>query len=224
MSFLFSMKTIVHRNHISRCISLFCAGLLAVALAACQTTPSAPIQASGAPPPAQTPTPPPAPAPAAERPTIRVKAGAEKDLKDSKGVVWKADTGFDGGMTIDRPELKVSGTDTPEIYRSERYSMQSWSAKAANGNYVLKLHFSEDYDGIPDENGRIFNYTVKDGDAATGSVAKEVKGFGPWKAAGARYKAYVDTAPVNLTKGQITVVFTPVMQNPQINAIELLPQ
>ena len=218
------MKTIMHRNHIYLYTGLSLAGLLAVALTACQTTPSAPTQASGAPPPAQTPTPPTTSTPVAERPTIRVKAGAEKVLKDSKGVVWNADTGFDGGMTIDRPELKVTGTDTPEIYCSEHYSMQSWSAKAPNGKYVLKLHFSEAYDGILDDNGRIFNYTVKDGDAATGNVVKEVKGFGPWKAAKAHYKAYVDTVPVDLTKGQITVVFTPVTQNPQINAIELLPQ
>ena len=102
--------------------------------------------------------------------------------------------------------------------------MKSWSTKAPNGKYVLKLHFSEDYDGVRNENGRIFNYTIKDGDAATGTVLKDVKGFGPWKAAKAQFTAYVDTVPVEITKGQLSVVFTPVTENPQVNAIELVPQ
>ena len=214
----------MNRSCISRCICLLCAGLLALPLAACKTTPPASPQASGAP----TPTPPPLAipmaTPVADRPAIRVKAGAAADWKDAKGVVWKADTGFEGGLTIDRPDLQVTGTDNPEIYRSEHYSMTSWSAKAPNGKYILKLHFSEDYDGIADENGRIFTYAVKDGDAATGRVVKEVKGFGPWKAAKARLKAYVDLVPIDVTMGQITVVFTPGVENPQINAIEVVPQ
>ncbi len=195
---------------------LMCAGLLAAALAACQSTPSGSTSAS-APPKA-------APAPAANLPTIRVKAGADADLTDSKGVVWKADTGFEGGSTIDRPDLQVTGTDNPAIYRSEHYSMDSWSAKVPNGKYTLKLHFSEDYDGIAGPDDRVFDYTVKDGDAATGTVVKSEKGFSPWKKAGAQYKAYVDTVPMTVTKGQITVVFTPNVENPQINAIEVLPQ
>jgi hypothetical protein len=198
--------------------TLLCAGFLAATLSSCGSATSS----STMPKTATTPTP--AAAPVVALPTIRVKAGAEKELKDSKGVVWKADTGFEDGMTIDRPDLKVKGTDTPEIYQSEHYSMKSWSTKAANGKYVLKLHFSEDYDGIRNEDGRIFNYTVKDGDAATGAVVKDVKAFGPWKAAKAQFTAYVDSVPLEVTKGQVTVVFTPVTENPQINAIELVPQ
>ena len=163
-------------------------------------------------------------APMANLPTIRIKAGADQPLKDSKGVEWAADTGFDGGMTIDRPDLKVTGTDIPEIYRSERYSMDHYTIKVPNGKYVLKLHFSECFEGITDPTGRIFNYTIKDGDAASGKVVKEVKDFSPWKAAGAQYKAYVDSVPMTVTNGQITITFTAKTENPQINAIEVVPR
>ena len=71
---------------------------------------------------------------------------------------------------------------------------------------------------------RIFTYAVKDGDATTGKTIKEVKDFSPWKAAGAQYKAYIDTVPVNVTSGQITITFTPQVENPQINAIEIIPR
>jgi hypothetical protein len=161
--------------------------------------------------------------PAAARPTIRIKAGAEAPLTDSQGVRWAADTGFDEGNTEDRPDLQVTGTRTPELYRSERYSMTSYSLKVPNGAYLLKLHFSEDYEGIASADDRVFTYAVKDG-GASGKTIKQVKDFSPWKAAGAQFKAYVDTIPVTVTAGQITVIFTPQVENPQINALEIIPQ
>src|SRR4051812_29881947 len=166
----------------------------------------------------------PALAPVASRPTIRIKAGLDQPLTDSKGIVWAADNSFDGGEAVDRPELKVTGTDRPELYRAERYSMESYSIKVPNGNYNLILHFSEDYDGLASPSDRIFNYEVKDGDAASGKTVKAVKDFGPWKASGAQFKAYVDTVPMTVTSGQITIKFTPQVENPQINAIEVIPR
>ncbi len=161
--------------------------------------------------------------PAVALPTIRVKAGADADLTDSQGIKWSADIGFEGGSTIDRPDLVVTGTKTPELYRSERYSMDAYSFKVPNGAYVVKLHFSEDYEGIMAAEDRVFTYALRDGDSS-GKLIKEVKDFSPWKAAGAQYKAYVDTVPVNVTGGQITITFTPQVENPQINALEIIPQ
>ena len=102
--------------------------------------------------------------------------------------------------------------------------MDSYSIKVPNGDYNLILHFSEDYDGLGSPTDRIFNYEVKDGDATGGKTVKEVKDFSPWKASGAQFKAYVDTMPVTVTAGQITIKFTPQVENPQINAIEIVPR
>src|SRR5262249_40235309 len=47
---------------------------------------------------------------------IRIKAGDDKDFKDSKGNVWLADKmtkdgGIEGGETIDRPDdMKIENT------------------------------------------------------------------------------------------------------------------
>jgi len=161
--------------------------------------------------------------PAIARPTIRVKAASETDVTDSQGVKWSADTGYEEGNTIDRPDLNVTGTKTPELYRSERYSMAAYSFKVPNGAYVVKLHFSEDFDGITAPEDRMFTYAVRDGNA-TGKIVKQVKDFSPWKAAGGQYKAYIDTIPVNVTSGQITITFTPQVENPQINALEIIPE
>jgi len=198
------------------------AGTLLLAATGCESMPSKPAaeapRAEAKPAaPAKTET------PIAARPTIRIKAGADSAVTDSTGTKWLADQGFEGGSVEDRPDLKVTGTTTPELYRAERYSMESYSVKVPNGAYVLKLHFSEDYDGISGPDDRVFTYAVKDG-TATGKTIKEVKNFSPWKASGAQFKAYVDSVPVNVTGGQITVTFTPQVENPQINALEIIPQ
>jgi hypothetical protein len=156
-------------------------------------------------------------------PTLRIAAGRDEAFKDSQGTLWAADTGSDGGETNDRTDLQITGSDRPDLYQAERYGMNSYTFKVPNGNYTVKLHFSEDYDGITDPTMRIFTYAVKDGDAATGKTLKEVKDFSPWKAAGAEFKAYVDTIPVTVNAGQISIVFTAQVENPQINAIEIVP-
>ena len=214
------MKT--SRFSIRRHIGWLMTASLLLALAGCAAEPTQPGSTAGtgvaAAPPAKT------DAPAAARPTIRVKAGMEAPLTDSQGVKWSADTGFEGGQTIDRPDLKVTGTPTPELYRSERYSMTSYGFAVPKGNYVVKLHFSEDYEGVTTAEERQFTYAVKDGPAATGKIVKEVKSFSPWKASGAHSKAYVDTVHVNVTAGKISITFVPQVENPQINALEIIPE
>src|SRR4051812_21280021 len=65
---------------------------------------------------------------------IRVRAGADRPLKDSKGNSWlpdkeSKDGGFVGGDTIERPDIKIENTKDPDIYRAEHYSMDSFSWK-----------------------------------------------------------------------------------------------
>ena len=45
-----------------------------------------------------------------------------------------------------------------------------------------------------------------------------------WVKAGGPLKAYVETVPVEVTDGKIKVTFTPKVENPQICAIEIIPQ
>ena len=162
----------------------------------------------------------------AARQAIRVNAGLEQDWKDASGNVWKADYGYEGGSTMDRDTLEVGGgKDLSRVYQTERYGMDSYSFKVANGQWLVKLHFSEGYDGNADENARLFAFDVKDGDAAKGKVIKGEKKFSPWKAAGGFGKAAVVSVPVDVTSGQISIVFHDVeADNSQINGIEILPQ
>jgi len=144
---------------------------------------------------------------------IRINAGSGA-VKDSAGVEWLADTGFAGGDVIERPDLQIANTKQPEIYRSEHYSMDAFTQKLANGKYQVKLHFCETFEGISGPGERVFSFDVE---------GKTFKDFDVWVKAGGFTKAYVETVPVDITDGQLDIKFTPQVENPQINAIEIIP-
>lgn len=146
---------------------------------------------------------------------VRIKAGVSAPLTDSSGNVWLADQGFDGGETVERPEAPITNTKEPGLYQSEHYSMNSFSYKIANGKYTAKLHFSETFEGITGAGQRVFSFNVQ---------GHEFKDFDVWAKAGGANRAYVETVPVEVTNGQFKIDFTSNVENPQINAIEIIPQ
>jgi len=148
-----------------------------------------------------------------ELPTIRINAGIGA-LQDSAGVAWLDDTGFGGGDVIDRPGLEIANTKQPEIYRSEHYAMESFTQKLPNGKYLVKLHFAETFEGISGPGERVFSFDVE---------GKPFKDFDVWAKAGGGARAYVETVPVEITDGQLDIKFTTQLENPQINAIEIIP-
>ena len=177
-----------------------------------QPLPSPIVQSTAAPTPG-------APAPAATMPaakTLRIKAGQSTPFTDSSGQVWLAEQGFEGGDTIDRdPETKIAGTKDSGLFLSEHYSMESFSCKIPNGKYTVKLYFAETFDGITGPGERVFSFNVQ---------GREFKNFDIWVKAGGFNRAYVETVPVEVTSGILRITFTPQVENPEINAIEIIPQ
>jgi len=145
---------------------------------------------------------------------IRIKAGTSQPVKDAEGNIWLADQGFEGGQTIARPDIQIANTKSPDLYRAEHYSMDSFSWPAPNGKYLVKLHFAETFEGITGPGERVFSFNVQ---------GHEFKDFDVWVKAGGPLKAYVETVPVEVTDGKIKVTFTPKVENPQICAIEIIP-
>ena len=151
-----------------------------------------------------------------ELPTIRIKAGQSTPFMDSGGSVWMAEQGFVGGLTIDRdPATRIANTRDAGLYLTERYSMESFSQKLPNGKYLVKLHFAETFEGISGPGQRVFSFNVQ---------GKEFKDFDIWVKAGGPNRAYVETVPVEVTNGELRITFTHQIENPEINAIEIIPQ
>lgn len=193
--------------------------LAALLFAGCQTEKS-----SGASPssnagavsvaPAPVPTSPPAAAPAIAAVPVRINAGASDSIKDATGKTWIAETGFVDGDVVERPDLDIANTQTPAIYRTEHYSMESFSYPVPNGKYTVKLHFCETFEGITGPGERVFSFNVE---------GKQFNDFDVWVKAGGALRAYVETVPVEVKDGKLDITFTPKIENPQINAIEILP-
>jgi hypothetical protein len=185
----------------------------AAAAATAPAAPSAPAVAAAA----VAPTAPAAAAPAAApvRPTIRINAGGTAPYTDAEGNVWVADQGFEEGDTIDRAnDLPIANTKDPSIYRTERYSMKSFSQALPNGKYIVKLHFAETFEGIGGAGERVFSFNVE---------GKEFKDFDIWAKAGGGQKAYIETVETDITDGKLDVTFTSNVENPAINGIEIIP-
>jgi hypothetical protein len=147
--------------------------------------------------------------------TIRIKAGMFQPLKDEAGVIWEADAGFTGGDVVGRDDrLAVANTKTPSLYRTEHYSMTAFAWKLPNGKYTVKLHFAETFEGINGKGERVFSYSVE---------GKEFKDFDIFATTGGANRAYIETVEVDIKDGQLDITFTPKVENPEINAIEIIP-
>ncbi len=218
------MKTI-------KCLARWPFGLFVAALAlflftgckstsCCDNTAATTAATPAAPPAATVPAVSPAPATVAPPPTatapvpVRIKAGPGDSFKDAEGNTWIPEQGFVGGDTTERPDLQITNTTTPVIYLSERYNMSSFSYPLPNGKYTVKLHFCETYEGITGPGQRVFSFNVE---------GQEFKDFDIWVKAGGFLRALVVTVNVEITDGKLDITFTPNVEYPQINGIEILP-
>jgi outer membrane protein assembly factor BamB len=109
----------------------------------------------------------------------------------------------------------VTGTKDPGLFRGEHYGMSVFSCKVANGKYLAKLYFAETFEGITGPGQRVFSFKVQ---------GKEFKDFDIWSKAGGPRRAYIEQVPLEVTNGEFRIVFTRQVENPTINAIEIIPQ
>ncbi|HZR16584.1 MAG TPA: malectin domain-containing carbohydrate-binding protein [Verrucomicrobiae bacterium] len=149
---------------------------------------------------------------------VHILAGYGSD-KVIAGTNWiTGDKLFADGDVIERPEIAIvtsTNTGPAAIYQAERYSMTKFTyAPVPNGDYTVKLHFCETFDGITDKGQRVFGYTVK-GDGPP------VKDFDVFATAGGALKPVVKTVPITVTNRMVEVIFSSQVENPQINAIEI---
>jgi hypothetical protein len=149
------------------------------------------------------------------KPPVRIKAGLTAPFTDSEGNVWLPDQGFADGDTTDRAtDLQIGNTKDPALYHTEHYSMTSFSYPVPNGKYIVKLHFAETFDGISGPGDRVFSFNVE---------GQQFNDFDVWVKAGGPNRAYIETVNVEVTDGKLDIKFTPKVENPEINGIEILP-
>jgi Malectin domain len=152
---------------------------------------------------------------------IRIVA-ADHSYTDKRGNVWLADRFSKGGRTVGRSD-PVSGTDDPELYRSERFGNFTYTIPVAKGKYAVTLKFAETWFG-----------PIKPGQGGTGSRAFDilcngtalVRKLDVYKEAGGGDRA-LDKTFHNLEpspQGKLIISFVPIANYACINALEVIDE
>lgn len=147
-------------------------------------------------------------------PPVRINCGATEKLTDSEGNVWLADEGYADGNPYEVDDTQIANTKDPGIYRTERYSISAYRFGVPDGKYTVKLLFAEVYTGITGPGDRVFSFNVQ---------GHGFDHFDIWAKAGGPDKAYIESVDVDVTNGVLNITFTPDVENPKINGIEILP-
>ncbi len=156
--------------------------------------------------------------PAATAVAIRVNAGGPA-YTDTAGNVFSADTGFNTGTALSWPtNLAIAGTSDPTLYRTERWDaptapVMTYSFAVPNGTYQVRLHFAENYAPNFGVGLRVFDVQVE------GALA--IDNLDVWAQVGAN-TALIRTVTATVADGQINIAFIHGVEDPAINAIEVL--
>lgn len=142
---------------------------------------------------------------------IRINCGGSGYV-DTAGNSWQADTGYSGGNTAST-STAIQNTPNPALYQSERYGPMTYQFTVPNGFYQVHLLFAEIYWNAP--NKRVFNISV--------NGTQVEKNFDVFVAAGGEFRAVDRTYQAAVTNGQLQILFSQVIENPKISAIEITP-
>jgi len=146
---------------------------------------------------------------------IRVDCGGNS-YTDTKGQVWQADNGYNGGRTA-TTNIAVAGTADPKLFQSNRYVGPNsktlvYSFPAASGLYHVNLYFAETNPTLQSVGARVFNVKIE------GDVV--FQNLDIYAAAGAN-TAVVKGADVMVSDGKLTIEFDNVVQSAEISAMEI---
>lgn len=148
--------------------------------------------------------------------TIRVNSGGPEYI-DSKGRKWAADSGYTGGQTYEDFGVDIAGTDDPALHQDERWEEGefSYNFDVNPGTYTVKLYEATLWDGACGEGTRLFNVTINGTQVLNDwDMSAEVDCL----------TAIIKSFKVEAPNGKITIVFSQgSIQNPKINAIEIVP-
>ena len=151
---------------------------------------------------------------------IRINAGGGS-YTDGLGNTWAADTGYNTGTAKTWPNtLTVSGTNDPVLFRSERYDPTpspelSYSFNIPNGTYLVRLHLAETFANTSGAGLRVFDIDIQG--------ARAFEDVDIFTLAGGANQALVLEKSVTVSSGQLTIGFVHQVENPKVNAIEILP-
>jgi glucose/arabinose dehydrogenase len=151
---------------------------------------------------------------------IRVNAGGPA-YTDTTGNVWSADTGYNGGNVVALlTSTTIAGTTEPTLYQTRRWDDAAapelaYRFAVPNGSYQVRLFFAETNPALFAAGARRFGVDLEGQGVFPGiDVYAEV---GP-------RAALVKNATVTVADGALDIGFRHLVEDPMVNAIEILSQ
>ncbi len=150
---------------------------------------------------------------------LRVNAGGG-GYYDADGNLWEADYGFNTGTNASSNEA-IANTIEDTLYQEQHRDFNDdidleYAFDIADGNYTVRLHFSENYSGVFGIGKRVFNVL------AEGNLALE--NVDVYKDAGAYNAITYDINNVAVSDGKLNLLFARNQQNPTVAAIEIIAE
>jgi glucose/arabinose dehydrogenase len=148
--------------------------------------------------------------------TYRINAGGPAYV-DTIGQVWSADQGFNTGQAAATSDPIADPNAT--LYRSERWDPSdgpelSYDLPVGNGSYRVNLYFAEIYPGAAFEGGRVFDVSIEGTKVLQNLDIFAQVGF---------EKPLVKSFTTTVSDGVLDILFSHVVENPKISAIEVIP-
>jgi len=125
--------------------------------------------------------------------------------------------GYVGGRAVERPAARVRNTRDDALYLTERYALSAYRIGLLNGAYTVRLHFAETAPGITAPGQRVFSVAIEGKPALTNFDLLKETGSRPFVALNMEFD-------IQVSDGELTIEFTPKVQSPMINAIEVAPK
>ncbi len=154
---------------------------------------------------------------------LRLDCGSYRAWTDDQGRSWareargkQADGPYVLGGNAAQRDMTTTASEAPfRVFYSERFgSHLTYVLPAPEGDYTLRLHFSETFDQIDSAGKRVFDVLVN------GKPLFE--GVDPFKDGGGLHQASMRTATVRPKDGAVTVELIAREQMAAINALELI--
>jgi Tol biopolymer transport system component len=151
-------------------------------------------------------------------PVFRINAGGA-GVTDSKGRFWQADRNFSTGAASSFA-APIANTTDDVLYQNERWDPSEgpelqYTIPVPNGVYWVRLHFAENYSRNFAAGKRVFDVYMEG--------VQQFDNIDIFREVGAR-AALIKTASIAVTDGQLNLLFRHQIQNPIVDAIEIVQQ
>jgi Tol biopolymer transport system component len=149
---------------------------------------------------------------------IRINTGGP-GWTDSQGHFWEADRAYNTG-SVSSFSNAVGNTSDDTLYQTERWNAETqpelqYHFAVASGTYLVRLHFAENVARNWSVRARVFDVDIEG--------INRFNDIDVFREAGAR-NALVKSTTVTVTDGELNILFRHQIQNPIIDAIEVIAQ